>query len=165
MTTDDRRPTAGDGRPAIRDRNGSPAGDRLSVVADAPAPSRALTLVSSFGYAFQGLFYLFRTQRNAKIHGVAAVLIVALGLLLGIERAEWLAIAVMITLVLVTEGINTALEATVDLASPGYHELAKIAKDVAAGTVLLSAVGAVAVGALVFLPRLWALAISVAGGQ
>jgi diacylglycerol kinase (ATP) len=118
------------------------------------APRRAATLLLSFGYAFAGIRYLLWTQRNAKIHSVISLLAVALGFLLRIELGEWLALVLTIMLVLAAEGLNTAIEAVVDLASPAYHPLAKIAKDVAAGTVLLTAIGAVIVGLMVFLPRL-----------
>jgi diacylglycerol kinase (ATP) len=121
---------------------------------------RAPTLLSSFRFAFSGIFYLVRTQRNAQIHCVAALAAVALGFGLGIERGEWLALALTILLVFTAEGVNTAVEAAVDLASPGFHPLAKIAKDVGAGTVLLTAIGAVVVGVIIFLPRLWSLALS-----
>jgi diacylglycerol kinase (ATP) len=112
------------------------------------------TLVSSFRYAFAGIRYLLWTQRNAKIHSVLGALAIILGLLLGLDHAEWLAVIVTIAIVFVAEGFNTALEATVDLAMPDYHPLAKIAKDVAAGTVLLTAIAAVVVGLMVFLPHL-----------
>ncbi|NCC35454.1 MAG: diacylglycerol kinase family protein, partial [Chloroflexia bacterium] len=71
-----------------------------------------------------------------------------------IERWEWLILVLTMTLVLAAEGVNTAVEATVDLATTSYHPLAKIAKDVAAGTVLLCACGSIVVGCLIFLPRL-----------
>ena len=125
--------------------------------AQLPAPSRAATLLVAFRYAFAGIRYLLWTQRNAKIHIALGLAAVALGILLRIERGEWLALVLVIALVLVTEGVNTAVEAAVDLASPGYHPLAKIAKDVAAGTVLLAAITSVIVGLIVFLPRLLAL--------
>ena len=117
-------------------------------------PTRALTLLISFRYAFAGVRYLLWTQRNAKIHTLVAVLAILLGLLLRIERGEWLALVLTITLVLVAEAFNTAIEAVVDLASPGYHPLAKVAKDVAAGAVLLTAIASVVVGLIVFLPHL-----------
>ena len=117
---------------------------------------RALTLVSSFRYAFAGLSYLIRTQRNAQIHAVLGTLASILGLALGINRFEWLALVLAMALVLAAEGVNTAVEAVVDLASPSYHPVAKIAKDVAAGTVLLTAVTSIVVGAIIFLPYLWA---------
>ena len=117
-------------------------------------PSHSSTLVSSFRYAFAGIRYLLWTQRNAKIHSALAALAVALGLLLQLDRGEWLALVVTISIVFVAEGFNTAIEATVDLATPGYHPLAKIAKDVAAGTVLLTAIASIVVGLILFLPHL-----------
>ncbi|MCS6839471.1 MAG: diacylglycerol kinase family protein [Roseiflexus sp.] len=111
----------------------------------------------SFPFAFAGIGHLLRTQGNAQIHVAAGSVAIALGFLFNIDRGEWLALALTITLVLAAEGVNTAVEAVVDLVTPGFHPLAKIAKDVAAGTVLLTAIGAVAVGLIVFLPRLWAL--------
>jgi diacylglycerol kinase (ATP) len=117
-------------------------------------PTRAATLLLSFRYAFAGIAYLLWTQRNAKIHTAIGVAAVALGFLLRIERGEWLALVLTIVLVLAAEGVNTAVEAAVDLASPAYHPLAKVAKDVAAGTVLLTAIGAVIVGLILFLPHL-----------
>ena len=113
--------------------------------------------ISSFGFAFEGIFYLLRTQPNAQIHVVVGVIMVALGIIFQIGQTEWLALAVIMTLVITAEGVNTAIEAVVDLASPQRHPLAKIAKDVAAGTVLLAAMGAVVVGCLIFLAPLWAL--------
>jgi diacylglycerol kinase (ATP) len=115
---------------------------------------RAASVASSFRYAFAGLRYLLWTQRNAKIHTAIGIAAVALGVVLGIDRYEWLTLTLTITIVLAAEGVNTAIEAAVDLASPTYHPLAKIAKDVGAGTVLLTAVAAVIVGMLLFLPRL-----------
>ena len=103
------------------------------------------------------------TQRNAKIHCAIGALAVVLGLLLRIGQAEWLALVLVITLVLLTEGFNTAIEAAVDVASPGYHPLAKVAKDVAAGTVLLAAIAALVVGLIVFLPHLLPLLKGLAG--
>jgi len=115
---------------------------------------RAASVIASFRYAFAGVAHLFATQRNAKIHGAAVALVVALGAALGISRVEWAILALTCTLVIAAEGVNTAVEAVVDLASPDFHPLAKVAKDVAAGTVLLTAIGAVAVGLLIFGPPL-----------
>jgi diacylglycerol kinase (ATP) len=117
---------------------------------------RAATVASSFRYAFAGLRYLLWTQRNAKIHTAIGLLAIALGFVLGIDRYEWLTLTLTIAIVLAAEGVNTAIEAAVDLASPTYHPLAKIAKDVGAGTVLLTAVAAVIVGMLLLLPHLLA---------
>lgn len=116
--------------------------------------THAPSLVSAFRYAFAGVRYLLWTQRNAKIHCAIAIAAVILGLLLRISRGEWLALVLSIALVLATEGINTAIEAAVDLVSPHYHPLAKIAKDVAAGTVLLVAIASVIIGLIIFLPHM-----------
>lgn len=123
---------------------------------------RLASLVAAFGFAFQGLWHLFRTQRNAQIHLLVAACAVALGAALGIERWEWLALVLTIALVLAAEGVNTAVEAAVDLATTAQHRLAKIAKDVAAGTVLICAIASVIVGCIVFLPHLIPLIAQVA---
>lgn len=122
---------------------------------------RAATLRSSFRYAFAGLRYLLWTQRNAKIHSAIGLAAAMLGLLLGLDRYEWLALLLTIAGVLAAEGVNTAVEAAVDLASPGYHPLAKIAKDVGAGTVLLTAIAAVLVGMVLFLPHLLPIIVGI----
>lgn len=124
------------------------------------APERAVdyrlrALVASFGYAFAGLWHLVRTQRNAQIHLLVGACALALGAVLRIERWEWVALILTIALVLAAEGANTAVEAAVDLATTARHPLAKVAKDVAAGTVLLCAIASVIVGCTVFLPHLW----------
>jgi diacylglycerol kinase (ATP) len=87
-----------------------------------------------------------------------ALLAVGMGLALGIGTGEWAALLTVITVVIALELLNTVVEAAVDLASPQFHPKAKVAKDVAAGAVLVSAVGATLVGAVIFLPRLLALA-------
>ena len=109
----------------------------------------------SFGFAFAGLAYLFRTQRNARIHLLFAAAACALGAWLGISRVEWALLAFTIALVLILEGLNTAVEAAIDLASPEIHPLAKAAKDLAAGMVLIAAMASVAVGGLILGPPLW----------
>lgn len=114
--------------------------------------------ISSFGFAFAGLFYVFRTQRNFRIHIAIALAMSLLGWLLGISLAEWAVFGVTVIVVLAAEMTNTMVEALVDLVSPGYHPLAKVSKDVAAGVVLLTAIGAVVVGLLIFGPRLLVLA-------
>lgn len=111
---------------------------------------------NSFRFAFQGLADLFRTQANARIHLVAAAGTLAAGLYLGLSRLEWVAVSLCIALVLSLEAINTALEYLTDLVAPEYHPLAGKAKDAAAAGVLLAAMGAAAVGALIFLPKLYA---------
>lgn len=113
-------------------------------------------IVRSFRFAFAGLWYLLRTQRNARIHVIIGAGACALGAWLGISRVEWAVIVFTIALVLILEGLNTAVEAAIDLASPNVHPLAKAAKDLAAGMVLIAAIASVAVGLLILGPPLWA---------
>lgn len=110
--------------------------------------------VRSFGYAFEGLYTLLREQHNAWVHLLATVVVIGAGLWFGIATSDWLFIALAITGVWVTEALNTAVELLCDVASPEFHPLVKKCKDIAAGAVLLSAVGAIVVGALVFWPHL-----------
>lgn len=113
--------------------------------------------IKSFVYAFQGIAETFRVGRNFKVQLGFAVLAITLGIWFRIDPIEWAAIAVCIGMVLGGECVNTSIEAVVDLASPEYHELAKRAKDCAAGGVLLFAFASVAVAAAIFLPRIAAL--------
>jgi len=111
-------------------------------------------MLRSFGFAFAGIGHLIRTQRNARIELAIGIAAVVAGLILGLSSAEWAALVVTICLVLILEGLNTSLELAVDLASPELHPKAKAAKDLAAGTVLIAAVGSVVVGVLLFGPKL-----------
>lgn len=113
--------------------------------------------LASFVPAFAGWAHVLRTQPNAWVHAAVTIAVVALALWLRVERVEWLALLLAIGLVWVTEFFNTALEAVVDLASPRQHRLAKAAKDVAAGAVVVAALIAALVGLLVLWPPLWAL--------
>ena len=124
----------------------------------APPTSRG-RLARSFGYALRGIGILLRTQANARIHAVATLLAVGAGFWFGIARGEWCAVIAAIGLVWTAEGLNTALEAVVDLVSPEQHPLAGRAKDVAAGAVLCAAIAAFIIGLLVFGPRVWALVV------
>lgn len=122
-----------------------------------PRPVHKRAFWQSLLVAASGLRYVLRTERNARIEGVVALLVLVAGLLFQISRLEWVIIVLLISLVLALEMINTAIEATVDLAMPEWHALAKIAKDSAAGAVLLVTGGSVVVGVLIFGPRLWQL--------
>ncbi|MFM7275027.1 MAG: diacylglycerol kinase family protein [Gammaproteobacteria bacterium] len=110
--------------------------------------------IASFGYAFEGLAVMLRTQPNAWIHSCATVLVVGLGAWLGLPRGDWALLVVAITMVWVAEALNTGIEFLADAAVPDPHQLIKHAKDVAAGAVLLASVGAAVIGAVVFLPYL-----------
>ncbi len=113
-------------------------------------------IARSFYFAFAGIGFLFRTQRNARIELGIAVIVFALAAWLGVGRLEWALLVTAAAGVLILEGLNTAVEAAVDLASPQRHPLAKAAKDLAAGMVLAAALASVAVGLLILGPPLWA---------
>jgi len=115
----------------------------------------AETWLSSFHHAWDGLWYVVRTQRNARIHLMALVLAVGLGMVVGLSRLEWVILALVIGAVLVAEWFNTAIEATIDLITMQYHPLAKVAKDAAAAGVLVTALVAVVVGILMLGVPLW----------
>ena len=110
--------------------------------------------VASFGCALRGLWILVATQANARIHAVATLLVIGAGFWFGLTRLEWCAVVAAIGLVWIAEGLNTALEFLTDLVSPEHHPLAGKAKDVAAGAVLAASIAAVAIGAIIFGPRL-----------
>lgn len=107
----------------------------------------------SFKYAFQGWYFVLRTQRNAWLHMAATVLVILAGLLLNLSKPDWISILLVIGMVWIAEILNTALEIIVDLASPEKHPLAKAWKDVGAAAVLIAAIIAIVVGLIVFIPR------------
>ena len=113
-----------------------------------------LSRIRSFGYAFRGIATMLRTQHNAWIHAAAAVVVVGTGLTLSLSRFEWIALTLVIVAVWTAEALNTAFESLCDVASPEFHPKVERAKDVAAGAVLISAIGAVVVGLLVFGPKI-----------
>ena len=120
----------------------------------ASSASTAARIVRSFGFAFEGLATLVRTQPNFRIHLVAACAALGLGIALRLSPPEMALIVLTAGLVLVVEALNTCLETLCDLVSPTYHPLVKKCKDVSAAAVLISALAAVGVAALLFLPRL-----------
>jgi len=116
----------------------------------------ASSLATSFRYAWDGLTYAFETQRNFRIHTVIGTLAIGLGLFLHLKPVEISVVGVTIGIVLAMELLNTAIESVVDLTvGQSSHELARIAKDCAAGAVLVSAMAAIIVGAALLLPPLW----------
>lgn len=124
----------------------------------------ASSLWISFRYAWAGLTYAFRTQRNFRIHLVVGIAAIGLGAFLKLSAVEMAIIGLTIGAVLTMELLNTALESVVDLTvKQSYHELAKIAKDCAAGAVLVSALAAVLVAGSLLLPPLLKLAQSALG--
>ena len=117
---------------------------------EAAEPSKGQQGVArSFNLAYQGLIYAVRTQRNMRFHVVASTVILVLSLLVGVSKLELAILVLVIMAVFVAELFNTALEFAVDLVTREYHPLAKLAKDVSAGAVLVTSVAALAVGYLV----------------
>lgn len=114
---------------------------------------RSRSLLWSFNYAIDGVVYALRTQRNMRIHIAAAVIALGMALFFRIGRFEFLALLIAIVFVLITELVNTAIEAAVDLATSSPDPTAKIAKDVAAGAVFVAAINAVVTGYIVFVGR------------
>lgn len=119
------------------------------------------TLLSSFNFAFQGLVYVFRHQRNMRIHMTLAVLVLLGSLFFDLTRLELLAVVFAIAFVFVAEMLNTAIEAAIDLVTSSFDPMAKIAKDVAAGAVLVAAVNSLAVAYLVFADKAADLSVNV----
>ncbi len=119
-----------------------------------PQKGARANFIAGFGHASHGLCYALWTQRNARVHALIAMLAILVGIVLHISGMEFAIIFVAITGVFTTEMLNTVAELCVDLASPEYHPLAKIAKDVAAGAVLANAILSIIIGLFIFLPHL-----------
>ena len=111
--------------------------------------------VESFGHAFRGWWHVLKTQQNAWIHAVVAVLVFIVSFWLNLPARDWAVIILTVTMVFTAEFINTAIEAVVDLASPTHHPLAKVGKDVGAAAVLIAALAAILIGLLILGPPLW----------
>jgi diacylglycerol kinase (ATP) len=118
------------------------------------ATQRTPAVFQSLNYAFEGVIHALRTQRNMRIHFAIAATVLVLAFVYDVTRLELIALMIAIAFVLIAEMVNTAVEATIDLSTPSFDPLAKIAKDLAAGAVLIAAVNAVAVGYLVLADRL-----------
>jgi diacylglycerol kinase len=122
-------------------------GKRFSLVARA----------KSFTHAFRGIGVLVKSTHNFWIHIFVAIVVIKMGYIFKISQTEWILIVFAIGFVMVTEAINTAIEIDIDLTSPNYHPYARDTKDVAAGAVLISAMIAIIVGLIIFLPKVIAL--------
>ena len=116
-------------------------------------PFRFTGRIHSFKFAFAGIWTMVRTQHNAWVHAVATVAVVTAGLLFTVSAAEWCWLVLAIMAVWTAEALNTAFEFLADAASPGFHPLVKHSKDVTAGAVLISAIGAIVIGVLVLGPH------------
>ena len=110
--------------------------------------------IKSFSYAFKGLYDLVKSEPNARIHLVATIAAVSAGIFFRISNTEWCIILIVIALVWAAEAINTVIEKLADHLFPEYHETARLAKDIAAGAVLVCAIVALICGLIVFLPKL-----------
>ncbi|MGC3989109.1 MAG: diacylglycerol kinase family protein [Chthoniobacteraceae bacterium] len=121
-----------------------------------PSPPRR-TRAQAFRDAARGIYLLFASQCHARIHGLAALVVIVLGWSLQISATEWLWLVLAIALVLVAEALNTAIELLGDAVTKDYHPLIGRAKDIAAGAVLLASSAAAIIGALVLVPHLRAL--------
>ena len=111
-------------------------------------------IINSFKYAFEGIFTAFKAEKNMKIHFIIMLLVIILGIMLKISSVEWIICIILFGFVISLELVNTAIENTVDLITQEKHPKAKIAKDVAAGAVLVAAITAVIIGLIIFLPKI-----------
>ena len=109
----------------------------------------------SLSYAISGIISCIKKERNIKIHISVMILVIICGFIFHLSTTEWLICILLFALVISLELVNTAIEAVVDLCSPNYHELAKYAQDVAAGSVLISAIASVVIGLIIFVPKLF----------
>ena len=119
--------------------------------------ARLLPPARAFRDAFRGVRGMFLTELNARVHAAASAVVVVVGIVLGLTRAEWLAIVLTIALVFALEAVNTSIEAICDVVSPERHPGIGRAKDLAAGAVLIAAAASVIVAAMIFGPRLFSL--------
>jgi diacylglycerol kinase (ATP) len=114
------------------------------------SPRRAPTLLDSFNYALEGVIHVLRTQRNLRIHFAVAAVVLIAALYFNVSKIELIALLLAIAFVLIAEMINSAIEGAIDVSTTSFDPLAKLAKDIAAGAVLIASINAVAIGYLVF---------------
>lgn len=112
------------------------------------------TFIKSFYYAWQGIWHVIQTQRNMWVHLAAGATVIVVGILFGVSWAEWACLLTIMALVYTLEILNTVVESLVDMYTREYHPLAKVAKDAAAGAVLVAAIFSVAVALVIFVPRI-----------
>lgn len=111
-------------------------------------------LTNSFKYAFEGIIAAFKAERNMKIHVAIMLMVICIGILLKINCLEWIICITMFAIVIAGELFNTAIETIVDMIMPNKNEIAKKAKDISAGAVLILAIGAAIVGLIIFVPKI-----------
>ena len=115
---------------------------------------RVRKLLDSFNYAINGIIHALRTQRNMRIHFIVSLVVLGACFIYDITKIEFITLAITITMVISAELVNTAIESAIDLTTNYYHPLAKIAKNAAAGAVLITAINAVLVGYVIFWDKL-----------
>ena len=120
-------------------------------------------LYKSFGYAFEGIFAVIKKERNMQIHCCMMVLVIVAGLFFQISAVEWCICFVLLGLIMSLELVNTAVESVVDLVTEERRPLAKLAKDAAAGAVLIASIMAAVAGLIIFLPKGWEFLVGVMG--
>jgi undecaprenol kinase/diacylglycerol kinase (ATP) len=111
--------------------------------------------ILSFKYAFNGLFFIIKTQTNMLIHIAASIIVVAAGFYFKINQNQWLAIILSIALVFIAEIVNTAIEEIVNLISPDFNKKAGLIKDIGAAFVLIAAIFAIIIGSIIFFPKIF----------
>ena len=109
---------------------------------------------NSFKYAIEGIWTSFKTERNMKIHIFIMILVIIAGIILKINKSEWIICIILFAIVIGSELFNTSIETIADMVMPEKNEKAKIAKDVSAGAVLVVAIGAAIIGLVIFVPRI-----------
>ena len=114
-------------------------------------------IINSFKYAIEGFVSSFKTERNMKIHIMAMIIVIALGIFMKLNKIEWCIITIAIVIVISAELFNTAIETVVDIAMPEINPKAKFAKDVAAGAVLIFAISSAIIGLIIFIPKIIAI--------
>ncbi len=119
--------------------------------------NKSKNVISSFKYAFQGMFSALKTERNLKIHVTIMILVIIAGIVLKISKIEWIICIILFGLVIGGEMLNSAIETVVDIAMPDINPKAKFAKDAAAGAVLVFAIASAIIGFMIFGPKLIAL--------
>lgn len=109
---------------------------------------------NSFKYAIEGICTSFKTERNMKIHIFIMILVIIAGIILKINKSEWIICIILFAIVIGSELFNTSIETIVDMIMPEKNEKAKIAKDISAGAVLVVAIGATIIGIIIFIPKI-----------
>jgi diacylglycerol kinase len=126
----------------------------LAIDPDHFSPITSKSRMASFRYALAGCLYMLRYQKNVRIQAIFTVLVAALGLWVGLPPLAWAILVLVIAVNVIVEFINSSIEAAVNLATSDIHPMARVAKDVAAGTSLVAAVSAAIIGGLVIGPPL-----------